>query len=325
MGGTRSTSSMILAAVAAATTLVVVFATTGEPSESREPAAGYGYWEPPAPGWRWESYGGVDLQVPDEWGHGTTGAPPCLSEEDIPGPGYVGRPGAVPSIGCPEPVAPLDRRTPYLWFDSRAEPAVHEYDARWVAETRVVEGLALTVLTDDDVLRARILDSARPSAEGPGRVCPTEHPVLTDPDFRPDPGPGGLAALGPAESITVCRYAYGTRTRPTTSPVLSIGRLTGQTARAAIAAMLAAPAGTGPNKPTDCMPEYARGDEVLLLTAWDGTRAQEVVVRYAGCDAHGLDDGHTHRRLTGEPLRLLLTGPHKPTVLHDDVAALAWP
>jgi len=92
-----------------------------------------------------------------------------------------------------------------------------------------------------------------------------------------------------------------------------------------VRAIQAAPEGSGPNEPENCLPEVAAGHEVLLLLVRDNVRGQEVVVRYSGCDHHGVDDGHTHRRLTADVLRPLLSGPHMPTVLNGAVADLIWP
>jgi hypothetical protein len=269
--------------------------------------------------WRWESYGGVEVQVPADWGYGNSFWPPCV---DQPGKPYVGRPGMIPLVHCGGMVVPpLGKRVAYLWFAAPVEAGVRFDDGGWTEETRVVAGVSLTVLTDDAALRARILDSARPGIGG----CPAEHPITSGPDARPDPGPGGLATVGTVESITLCRYAIGRRRRPELSPVLSTSALTGEEARAVVLAILAAPEGHGPNSPDDCMPEVAYGDEVLLLTVRGSARTQEVFVRYSGCDGHGIDDGHTHRRLTTEALKPLLSGPHSPTALNRSVAELLRP
>lgn len=314
-----------MAGLAAVATLLVVFATAGEPPETapdRGTPADPG--QPAAAGWRWESYGGVDVQVPDTWGYGRTGTPPCLAGEGAAEPrrAYVGRPGPLPAVACAGPtVPPRHERSAYLWFDSPARAGVRAHDHGWVEQTRVVRGLALTVFTDDAALRTRILDSARPASGG---GCPVEHPVTAAAATRPDAGPGGLATMEPAESITLCRYAFGDRPRPAASPVLSMSRLSGEEARAVVRAILAAPEGEGPNEPGNCLPEVAEGDEVLLLIVRDRARAQEVFVRYSGCDGHGIDDGDTHRRLTADALRPLLAGPHRPGGLNGAVAALVW-
>ncbi|OLF19121.1 hypothetical protein [Actinophytocola xanthii] len=312
----KTWSRVTVAAVAAAAALFVVFAAVGQqpPDASPEEAP------PPAAGWRWESYGGVDVQVPDEWGHGTTGTPPCLPsiEPDTP---YVGRPGAVESIGCMGPSVPeLADRSAYLWFDSSAKPGVHTHDGGWVEETRLVAGVPLTVFSDDATERTRILNSARRAATDGEAGCPTEHPVLTGPDARPTPAPGGLPEAGEVRSATLCRYALTDVLRPRTSPVLSRTVLSADEARAVVAAVTAAPQGEGPNQPESCIPEVAYGDEVLLLLVRDSARTHEVFVRYSGCDGHGMDDGTTHRRLTPDALTLLLSGSHRPTALNGIVA-----
>jgi hypothetical protein len=270
--------------------------------------------------WRWESYGGLAVSVPDDWAYGTTATPPCLPGANPPPRGYVGRPGPVVDVYCPDPVPLLDQRSAYLWFDSPTAAGVRTHDAGWVEETRVVDGLALTVLSEDAAERTRILDSVRPADDD----CPLQHAITrAGRDGRPDPGPGGLAALGPVESITLCRYALW----PTAaaSPMLSTGRLVGEQARAVVRAILAAPPGGGPDRPEDCLPEVALGIEVMLLLVRDGERTQEVFVRYSGCDHHGFDDGHTLRRLTADSLAPLLSGPHEPGVLNGAVGDLVWP
>ncbi|MGH3880733.1 MAG: hypothetical protein ACRDSK_27225 [Actinophytocola sp.] len=299
-----------------------MFATTGQPSARvpLDPAAAP--VEPAPAGWRWEVYGGIEVMVPDDWGHGTTGSPPCLAgERDEPRRGYVGRPGAIPSIACAGPPVPaLDKRSPYLWFDSRAGAGKSAHDAGWVEQTREVGGLSLTVLSDDPAVRARILDSARAGRGG----CPAEPGVRPRPGTRPDPGPGGLAALGPVQSATVCRYTFASEGPANGSLLLSAGPLSEQDARDVVRAILAAPRGSGPNEPRNCMREYAYGDEVLLLLVRDRARTQEVVVRYDACDGHGFDDGHSHRRITADSLAPLLAGPHRPSVMSGAVYDLVW-
>jgi hypothetical protein len=272
---------------------------------------------------RWESYGGVELQVPASWGYGMTGWPPCLQKaSDEP---YVGRPiGAIPAIGCSEPVAPLDKRKAYLWFDAyRAPPGLKNHDGGWVEETRVVAGVALTVLSDDATLRGRMLDSAREVRETDAYGCPVDHPITTGPDLRPDSGTGGLATVGQVESITVCRYALDRGQNLAPEPVLSASRLTGSPARQLVDAVLAAPAGGGPNASRNGSIPSMYGAEAILLRV-HGERDQEVYVRYSGSDGHGIDDGATLRTLTADVLRPLLRGPHTPGGLDGPVGRMVW-
>lgn len=287
--------------------------------------------------WRWESYGGVEVQVPADWGYGTTATPPCLQGEGPQGGGerqetggdeeqraqpYVGRPGAVAAIACPEPVADLANRAPYLWFGDGRPAGQRQYDGGWVEETRVVDGVTLTVLSDDAATRERILGSARPIGEKDSHGCAPEHPVTERPDVRPSAEAGGLSTLGDVTSVSVCRYALEpARTAPTS--LLSASKVEGPAAKEIVDALVAAPVGTGPNAPADCAADYALGDEVIVLLADGSTReGQEVVVRYSGCDRHGTDDGVTARQLTASVARALLVGPHSPGWLHESVARL---
>jgi len=313
----RKLTVLVVAAAAVAIPLVVLWWAVGVPSESTTPR------EPAAQGWRWESYGGVELQVPDGWGHGTTGTPPCLHQANAQP--YVGRPGVVPTIGCSGPPVPaLDKRTSYVWFDSHAEPGVHSHDGGWVEETRTVAAMAVTVLTDDAGVRAHILRSARAAGTVDAAGCPADHAVTGGPDVRPAAEPGGLGTVGPVESITICRYAIGPSS-PAGHPVLSTSRVVGEPARAIVDAILAAPQGSGPDDPDSCAKDVAYGDDVLLVAVRGGAGTREVFVRYSGCDGHGTDDGHTRRALTADVVRPLLSGPHEPSSLSGPVGALVWP
>ncbi len=133
----------------------------------------------PPDGWRTETWAGLSVDVPDEWGY--TGAPArfpggevlvCadwspLSTGDGEGepPGAVGRPvlssdvcWAYPWIAnSPAPTAP------YVWLGGEVEAGTVRYAGGFVQETVVRQGTTLTVATDDPALRERILDSARPA------------------------------------------------------------------------------------------------------------------------------------------------------------------
>ncbi|HET9143620.1 hypothetical protein [Actinophytocola sp.] len=315
MTGRRVALSVVVLVLVVVGVLVAVF-WRGETQGAAPPAA------PPAgsvtdlpAGWRWEAYGGVEVQVPADWGHGTSNYPPCLNREK--GRPHVGRPGMVPLVKCSGPPVPaLQLRVPYLWFTGNTVSAdrVQTYDGGWVSQTRTVAGTTFTVFSDDPDLRARILGSARPAAGATDPACPADHPARINRDARPDPGKPGLA---PVESITICRYSL-TGNGPA---VLSTSRLTGAEAAAVSRAILAAPEGTGPDTPENCAAEHAAGDELVVLRIAGGT---EVVVRYSGCVGHGFDDGHTRRQLTADALRSILTGPHRPSTLIGPVSELVW-
>jgi hypothetical protein len=266
---------------------------------------------------RWESYRNVEVRVPDDWGYGTTGKPPCMRYVNVRGEGgFVGRPGGLPLVYCDDDSGseqPIDEDRPYLWFDDDAKPGVHDYGDGWVEQTRVVAGVGLTVFTDDDQLRARILDSARPAGETDVYGCPTASPS----PFIIDVHPKGIDAVGRVEQVVRCTYTL-TEDR---ARLWAGSRLEGKSARAAIDAILAAPEGSGPNQPDECSDERPYGNEAMLLIVLGGERSQDVV-SYDGCDNHGVDDGVTERRLTGDVLESLLTGPHEPVSYHRSIAGL---
>lgn len=301
-------------------------------------------------GWRWESYQTVEIQVPDDWRYGTTNSPPCLIKELRPP--YVGRPGAIRAIGCRDPLPPLPYRAPYLWFDADRrqrdrpipshiagprEPGVQPEDHGWTEETRVVDGVYLTVLSDDNALRQRILDSARLIDGTDAYGCPPYHPLAVPPDHHPiadspaaarrhqpkdrPANSGGLASLGAVDSITVCRYAIS-RNRPhRRAPLIAGSALHGPAAAALAAAILAAPEGFGPEDHS-CLDILGR--ELIVLKVRAGNREQEVLVRYAGCHFNGTDDSTTHRRLTPAVVQPLLTGPHQQTTYNSGLYELVF-
>ncbi|MEV6282856.1 hypothetical protein [Kribbella sp. NPDC051770] len=291
-------------------------------------------------GRRWESYQTVEVQVPDDWSWGTTNRPPCLVDKL--GPPYVGRPGAIRAKGCRDPYPPLPYRTSYLWFDADArkrgrvlpvvppsgparEPGVRPPDHGWTEETRVVDGVYLTVFSDDDALRHRILDSARPIDGLDAYGCPPDHP-LAEPtlypiatstaDARAHPptarpaDTGGLPAPGAVESITVCRYAIRNGRGERRAPLIASSRLAGPEASALVAAILEAPEGYGPED-LSCI-DILGAELIVLKVRADGLE-QEVLVRYAGCHFNGTDDGGTRRQLSAAVVRPLLRGIHHQT------------
>ncbi|MFI5696551.1 hypothetical protein ACIA58_32145 [Kribbella sp. NPDC051586] len=155
----------------------------------------------PQPGWRWESFRTVQVQVPARWTQYVSGPAPCT---------FLGN-SAVPTIGrlngwpaskvytCNTAVLPLARRQPYLWFNDVQAPGIKRYDGGWTEETRMVGGVKLSVLTKDDSLRRTILDSARPITGTDYYGCTARQPA---------DGPTGK----PTAQITaasICEYWNG--------------------------------------------------------------------------------------------------------------------
>ncbi|HEX4686875.1 MAG TPA: sigma factor-like helix-turn-helix DNA-binding protein [Nocardioides sp.] len=189
---------------------------------SRTPAGVIDYPQVDVPvSWRYESYAGVQVQVPDTWGWGgspvTSGYFPgprhlgacgtsqaaMLSPEDDSSyvsvlTGFVGR----PAIMDPRCVAwGADGSMPggdAFWFDSPLPVGVKPLGGT-VAETRQVGAQRVTAFSDDGDLRRQILGSAElVGVDGNG--CPT-NPVV-----RPEAGPDHLEPT----SLSVCVYSQDT-------------------------------------------------------------------------------------------------------------------
>ncbi|MGC4109994.1 MAG: hypothetical protein QM747_06140 [Nocardioides sp.] len=186
------------------------------------PAGALSVLHPSAPAdWRYESYAGVELQVPPSWGWGAspirasafdtpghlgacgTADPtvwPAAGDDLTPtdGGGFVGRP-AVVSARCVQWGA--DGTFPgghAVWFASPL-PTGEKRVGTTIAETRDVGDQHVTVFSGDPLLRRRILDSAR-QVDVDANGCPTT------PVAAPTPGP----SLPTPVSLSVCVYSQDT-------------------------------------------------------------------------------------------------------------------
>lgn len=169
-------------------------------------------------GWRTESWRGVQVRVPSEWGWGGTptddwvGDPGTVSDllldcgasayrtpdgrREVNGSGhtpYVGRP-IMMTDACAtyDPEDPPQPAADYVWLGAPLERGIVRIGG-YTQETVDIAGTTVTVTTDDPALRAAILATARPT-EGP---CPATvaqaHPQVT----------------GPADGMAVCAYEGG--------------------------------------------------------------------------------------------------------------------
>ncbi|HYJ69299.1 MAG TPA: hypothetical protein VEX15_16740 [Nocardioidaceae bacterium] len=267
--------------------------------------------------WRWESYGGVEVAVP-RWNYGRTGQPPCLMT-GAQGP-YVGRPGTVETIGCADPIPPLGKRKPYLWFDNPVPTGARTYDHGWVAETRIIGSVPITVFSDDAEERRQIFETARVVDRVDLHGCPINHPISEEPTRRPEPVDGGLETVGIVQSVSICRYHV---VDPLSSYRLMHPLIASD--RAGVGAFVrtirSAPEGTGPNSPEHCLLDVAYGDEAIVLILHGERHDQQVFVRYSGCDGHGIDDGTTQRELTGDMLWALTEQRGPPLAITDSTVA----
>ncbi|TCC29451.1 hypothetical protein [Kribbella speibonae] len=150
----------------------------------------------PAPGWHWESFKTVQVQVPSSWTQYVSGSAPCPSSLGSPVIGRFNDWLGGRRLPCAAAVLPLSERQDYLWFNDVQAPGIKRYDGGWTEETRLVGGVKLSVLTRDDALRERILDSARP-------ITGTDFYGCTPRDPGDQPGKLGEDAV---TSVNVCEY-----------------------------------------------------------------------------------------------------------------------
>jgi hypothetical protein len=294
----RAVGGSVLAA--AAVLAVIIAASAGK--ELSRPGSPPQVAGPAPDGWRWESFRKVELQVPATWGYDGSPSQWCVSWREAKPLPFVNRPGPSTMAHCPE-VPDLDSRTPYVSFDG-GEAGLRSFDHGWAREARSIAGTVVTIFSDDPALRARIFASAREITGTDVNGCAASHPAAADPTTRPTSG-GGLGMVGDIQSVSVCGYMLPSAGKVT----LFTGRtFTGTAATGLVDAIRSAPAGSGPNNPPDvCVPDDL-GERVYVLVVHGSQHDQEVIVRYAGCQHNGTDDGDTERRLTTDVLSAILTG-----------------
>lgn len=263
-------------------------------------------------GWRWESYGGVEVAVPGDWGwdNGTQRLSQwCVGTTAKP---VVGRPGAATLAGCPggtpAPGALVAKTGQVVAFDRTPDPdgTGHEGDQTVVR----LNGVQITVNAPAE-LRERIVRTVR-RAETDSYGCPATHPIVKDPAQRPAK-PVGVTSLTDVSSVSACKFQldYGLADGDEVSPdlrLISSLRLDGAAADRAIRAIGQAPLGGGPDHPEECLPEVSRGSELIVLLVTSAAGRTEIVIRYSGCDHNGFDDGIAVRSLTAGAIAPFITG-----------------
>jgi hypothetical protein len=165
--------------------------------------------------WRYESFDGVQVRVPPEWGWGgapmgsgdqvtTCGSPVAAALPNIDGvqsldhAAFVGRP-VMMSDACQAGEGALAWPTvSAVWFDSPL-PIGTDRSGDQVATTIEVGSQAVTVFAGNDTLRAEILSTAETVAVD-GNGCPAS-PVAT-----PAPGPADHSS---PTGLSVCVYDQG--------------------------------------------------------------------------------------------------------------------
>jgi hypothetical protein len=268
------------------------------------------------PGWRWETYTDVQLQVPDSWAQTLWSGPPDCTEDDwVPQP-TVFRPGGKRGLAlklCPTP-KPAKQVAPSVVFAGE-RPGVLQLAGSWVRETRKIGDLLVTVTAGDDVLRRRIFDSAGVVETVDSYGC---EPRADRRIVRPAAN-GGLKSVGDVTAVSVCRYSIqGMPIVPTGSPrdirfarLQASSRLTGVAADHLVRDLIAAPPGVGPmfSDPQRCAPEP--GSDLVILRVQGTDHAQDVLYRYDGCRQNGTDDSSELRQVTTDTARQIFLGVHQ--------------
>ncbi|MEU8664662.1 hypothetical protein [Actinoplanes philippinensis] len=283
----------IAVALAAGLSVAACAGAAGEPAAGPVPSAA----ALPA-GWRWESYGGIEVGVPAEFGYDNGSqrlAQWCVGPQpkDADSPPVVGRPGIATAAGCMESVDVADTGPVVSLEPEPGEPA-DGVTRRGDRTTVRLHGVAVIVQVGAD-LREQIAGTVRVVDGVDHHGCPVRHPVTENPAYRPVRAP----AEDPVTSVSACRYSLSDG-----GSIISALRLDGEAAQRSLDAVRAEPVGGGPDEPQNCAPDVSYGDEVVVLLAGGG----EVMVRYSGCDHRGFDDGRTVRRLGVATAKLFLTG-----------------
>jgi hypothetical protein len=255
---------------------------------------------------RWESYGGIEVQVPESWGYGD------LTQWCVPAgsPGHVDRPSvdrprggattacsANPSTGDHG----VDRPTytsGLLLRPAGGGPRLGAGDVA-VATTiyrRTVRDVELTVVDVEHDLALQILRSAQVVAGQDRNGCPVRTEIPHFGGYLPADR-RGVAGMGGAVSATICHYEtqpWGRSTLVFSERLDEPGAAEGL--RESIRAARTVTAVPPSRQPFGCLQTEA------ALVALHGFGAAEVWVHHSGCVPQGTDDGHRLRVLTTDVL-----------------------
>jgi hypothetical protein len=150
--------------------------------------------------WRTEYWRGISVQVPVGWAWGggpmRQGRQTVRCTETAVGTPYIGRPigqSDVCWLGRLEP-APT---APYVWVDAPIEPGATDVGNGYVQETVERDGITVTVGSDDQTLRERILSSVASQRLCPSTVSPEDPSLVRMP----------IDGTGELESFHLCAYS----------------------------------------------------------------------------------------------------------------------
>ena len=291
----------------------------GSPSPTALAQSSTGQDPTPPVGWRWESYGGVEIGVPGDWdwGNGSQRLGQwCVKRNEIAKP-IVGRPGGSTLVRCPPGGGASIENTGWVvGFDRTPSQAGVQHEG----EQTVVrlDGVLVTINAPEE-MRKRIVATIRPVVDVDSYGCPTTHPISGRPQYRPAK-PVGVTSLANVSTVSVCRFELGADLRGVEPRLVASLRLDGSAAEQAIQQIAKAPLVDGPNNPTRCTARYSYGDGRIVLLVQSAVGRTEIVLRYAGrCVPLGFDDGISVRSLTAQAVAPFITGPNE--VLRSTPAA----
>jgi hypothetical protein len=268
----------------------------------------------PDPGWRYESYRDVVVQVPDSWGSGPAPRSDwCASAGGAKSP-YPAEPfvdtnngfGGVLAIGCsnmgdPDPLgmeAPEQYWATHLSLGmplvGETPDGVRELDG-WTRIIATVGHARFTVLSDQKHLEVaqRVVDSAR-VVQVDHNGCDATSPIQDGLFPRPVQA-FDMSTIGSVDAMAICQYEPRT---PVDEPGLIASRLlTGTDANAELGALHVAKVGGGPDTPNTCL-HSEPPDTAIVLRLNPGAESKDVYVYYDSCVHNGFDDGTSVLELT---------------------------
>jgi len=294
----RHTRVGLVAAVAAAV-IVAAVAVADRVSQDPDPPpiAGPG-------GWRVESYGGVQLRVPPDWGWGGVpmkdpapgprlmscgegafafpgdgGQTRFVDDVDMP---YVGRADYYMTDICTSggvdqgsPTAPPVAKHPWVWLGSPLAVGTVELPNDFVQETVEVNGVRVTVGDDDPEELAAILGSLE-SVEVDAHGCDTSTTLPNTSTTLPNTSQALIAMA--VDSVSVCEY----RLVDGSSPILGYSTsITGSGAQRVLDAIKETP-----EVAVDCSPDIMPSLDVVLLRFHGQSEDIDVPVRLDGCGGY---------------------------------------
>ena len=190
-----------VAAVVAVAGVTAVVQSGDDPDRSSDRTATQPTFAP-ITDWRPESWHGLTVDVPADWGWDT--APIKLAGDDAPllcG----GSSATTPSVGRPIMLSDACNTSPfptpeasYVWLGADVEPGTEDLGDGYTQETVEAFGTTLTVASQDPALREHVLDSARATTD-----CEPQLPS------RPEVIGMPIEGLDPVHSAQLCAYQQG--------------------------------------------------------------------------------------------------------------------